>query len=67
MTDLTQLKQAVCEAIDRKGAALTGAQSVRVDLKFFDDGTLQKVALSALHEFTIRGARKGGIDRYDMG
>lgn len=67
MADLTQLKQAVCEALDRKSSVVVGATSLRVDLKFFDDGTLRKVALFAEHEFTIRGARKPDLDRYDMG
>jgi hypothetical protein len=67
MADLSQLKQAVCEALDRKSSVVNGATSLRVDLKFFDDGSLRKVALFAEHEFTIRGARKPDIDRYDMG
>lgn len=66
MADLTQIKQAVCEALDRKAPALHGANSVRVDLKFFDDGTVRKVALFAEYEFTIRGARKPDLDRYEM-
>lgn len=66
MATLAQLKQAVCEALDMKSAAVHNATSLRVDLKFNDDGSLRKVALFAEHEFTVRGGRKIGVDRYEM-
>lgn len=66
MATLAQLKQAVCEALDRKSSAVHEASSVRIDLKFNDDGSLRKVALFAEHEFTVRGGRKVGVERYEM-
>lgn len=66
MTALAQLKQAFCEAVDRKAAAIQGASSVRVDLKFNDDGTLRKVILFAEHDFAVRGSRKVDVERYEM-
>lgn len=66
MPTLTQLKQAVCEAMDRKSAVIHEANSVRIDLKFNNDGSLRNVILFAEHDFTVRGGRKVGVERYEM-
>lgn len=66
MADLVQIKEAVCQAIDRRSQAVAGAKSVRVDMKFNDDGSLCRVAMFAEYEFTVRGGRKAGIERYEM-
>lgn len=63
---LEDVKDAVCAALDRKSTVILGATSLRVEMRFSDDGSLARVELSAKHDFTVRG-RKPELARYKFG
>jgi hypothetical protein len=61
---MQHVKTAICEALDRRSATVQGAKSVRVDIKFTDEGLPCKVIVFAEHEFTVRG--RVPVERYEM-
>lgn len=67
MNSLTQdLKDAICEAINlRSGSLGAGTSSLRVDVRFYEDGSVRKVSLEPLFEFNVR-SRKPPLDNYNF-
>lgn len=65
MANMTQIKEAVCQAIERRYKSVEGAKSVRMDIKFNEDGSLHKIVMFAEYDFTVRGSRPN-ISQYEM-
>lgn len=58
MSLLDDVKDAICEALDRRPSVVgAGTSSLQVDIRFFDDGAVRKVSLQPTIEFQVRGRR----------
>ena len=55
MSQLEDIKDAICEALDRRpGLIGSGTSSLQVDVRFYDNGQVKNIAIRPTVEFLMR-------------